>query len=34
MWASLSKYIDGGIIPKIEQYHMDYKERFDEFLHE
>ena len=32
MWASLSKYIDGGVIPKIEQYHMDYKDRFDDFL--
>lgn len=32
MWASLMKYINGGILPKLESYHMDYKERFEYFV--
>jgi hypothetical protein len=32
MWASLSKYIDGGHVVKVEQYHVEYKEIFNNFL--
>ena len=34
MYGSLMKYIDGGIMPKLENYHMDYKMRFDYYLEE
>ena len=32
MYGSLMKYIDGGMLPKLESYHMDYKEVFDKFM--
>ena len=32
MYGSLIKYIDGGLIPKLESYHMDYKEVFENFI--
>lgn len=28
MYGSLMKYIDGGILPKMESYHNDYKNHF------
>lgn len=32
MYGSLMKYIDGGILPKMESYHNDYKNHFEEFV--
>ena len=34
LYATLLKYIDGGEAAKLEKYHMEYKEEFEEFLEE